>query len=393
MLGRPADDGDEEPNTDEQLDRPPQVAGADREPNDGADGRRAHPSRRSRSRRGFLGGMAGMGVGVGTVTPGRVRQQVEDLLSQVDEEDLPADTDAGPHDPHTVATFEAIIDAVVPNTREADGHDPVTTDKVGEELGEIHQYGGLDADMTGMCIDILNDFMSPEVSLPKVTNTGETAPLSEALAAVLDVAASELIARGGNQDTPEPGRFGPAGGPFASLSRKDRFRALYDVENRANQLGEGEAQVSEAVGIDNGRYSRTGSFVVALAVVFPPIVYYSDMNAYDDFIDNAPSEREFAPGEHNSAPEGYDTLLGWAQTGYPGITEGHDALLGYELDEQFRAKAKGRQRPGGVVDGDAGIDYSDSDDGDSGTDDEGEDSPFDGLLPSDPAGQFTEGGF
>jgi hypothetical protein len=333
--------------------------------------------------------MAGMGVGVGTVTPGRVLQQVEDLLTQVDEEDLPADTDAGPHDPHTVATFEAIIDAVVPNTED----DPIETDKVGEELGHIHQLGGRDADMTGMCIDILNDFMSPEVSLPKVANTGETAPLSEALAAILDVAASELIARGGNEDTPEPNRFNGAGGPFASLSREDRFRALYDVENRANQLGDGEAQVSETVGIDNGRYSRTGSFVVALAVVFPPIVYYSDMNAYDDFIDNAPSERDFDPGEYNSAPDGVETLIGWAQTGYPGITEGHDALLGYELNGKFRATGKGRQRPGGVVDGDAGVDYSDSDEGDTGTDDESDDSPLGGLLPDGPAGQFTEGGF
>jgi len=151
----------------------------------------------------------------------------------------------------------------VPNTQAENGREPVTTDKVGEELGEIHQYGGLDTGMTGMCIDILNDFMSPEVSLPKVANTGETAPLSEALAAILDVAASELVARGGNEDEPEPGRFGPAGGPFASLSREDRFRALYDVENRANQFGEVEAQVSETTGIENGRNSRTGSFVVA----------------------------------------------------------------------------------------------------------------------------------
>jgi hypothetical protein len=387
MLGRPADDGDEEPNTDEQLDRPPQVDGADGT----ADDRRAHPSRRSQSRRGFLGGMAGMGVGVGTVTPGRVLQQVEDLLSQVDEEDLPADTDAGPHDPHTVATFEAIIDAVVPNTED----DPVTTDKVGEELGHIHQLGGRDADMTGMCIDILNDFMSPEVSLPKVANTGETAPLSEALAVIVDVAASELIARGGNQDTPEPARFGPAGGPFASLSREDRFRALYDVENRANQLGEGEAQVSEAVGIDNGRYSRTGSFVVALAVVFPPIVYYSDMNAYDDFIENAPSERNFDPAENTSAPDGVETLISWAQTGYPGITEGHDALLGYELDVakggknegEFVATGYGKRRSEGPGP------RNDTDDDTSEADDESDDSPLGGLLPDGPAGQFTEGGF
>lgn len=379
MLGRPADNGEDEPDADEQLDRPPWAAESARADDD----RRVHHSRRSRSRRGFLGGMAGMGVGVGTVTPGPVLRQVEELLSQVGEEDLPEGTDAGAHDPHTVATFEAIIDAVVPNTQD----DPVTHDKVGEPLGEIHQYGGLDADMTGMCIDILNDFMSPEVSLPKVANTGETAPLSEALAAILDVAASELVARGGNEDTPEPGRFGPAGGPFASLSRTDRFRALYDVENRANQLGDVEARVSQATGIENGRYSRTGSFVVALAVVFPPIVYYSDMNAYDDFIDNAPSERDFDPAEYNSAPEDVDTLLGWAQTGYPGITEGHDALLGYELDGEFRATGYGKRRS-------AGTGPRNDANEDPGTDgDEGGDGPLGGLLPSDPTGRFTEGGF
>lgn len=339
MTGRSATDrgdtdGDERAGTtDDRRDPPPAAADADR----GRGGeRRAHPSRQSR--RGFLGGMAGMGVGVGTVTPGPVLQQVETLLSQVDEEDLPEEADG--KDPHTVATFEAIIDAVVPNTTE----EPVTTDKIGEELGEVHQLGGLDTGMTEMCIDILNDFMSPEVPVPKVANTGETAPLSQALAAILDTAASELLARGGNEDQPQPGRFGPAGGPFASLSREDRFRALYDVENRASQFGE----------VDDGEYSRTGSFIVALAVVFPPIVFYSDMNAYDDFIDNAPSEREFAPAKYTSAPEEYDTLLGWAQSGYPGITEGHDALLGYELDEAFEATGYGRRRAGGPPGGDVG---------------------------------------
>ncbi|WP_276260516.1 twin-arginine translocation signal domain-containing protein [Haloglomus litoreum] len=393
MLGRPANDGDTDGATEQHDDRtderrgpPPERMRTEHATGDGTDSRRAHPSRRSQSRRGFLGGLAGMGIGVGTVTPGPVLQQVEDLLTQVEEEDLPDGTTDAPHDPHTVATFDAIIDAVVPNTQD----DPVTGDKVGEPLDDIHQYGGLDADMTGMCIDILNDFMSPEVSLPKVANTGETAPLSQALAAILDVAASELVARGGNEDTPEPGRFGPAGGPFASLSRKDRFRALYDVENRANQLGDGEAQVSETVGIENGRYSRTGSFVVALAVVFPPIVYYSDMNAYDDFIDTAPSERDFDPAEHTSAPEGADTLFGWAQTGYPGITEGHDALLGYELDESFEATGYGKQRsrgPGPRNDsGDDGPDTA-SDDAD------GSEGPWGGLLPETPADQFTGGGF
>jgi hypothetical protein len=390
MLGRPANDGktdgateQHDDGTGEQHDRPPVPARTGAE----ADGRRAHPSRRNRSRRGFLGGMAGMGIGVGTATPGRVLEHVDDILSQADEEGLPSES--APHDPHTVATFEAIIDAVIPSTEGL-------TDKVGENLDPVHDLGGLDADMTGMCIDILNDFMSPELSVPKVANTGETAPLSEALATILDVAATELLARGGNEDQPQPGRFGSAGGPFASLSRSDRFRALYDVENRANQFGDGEAQFSKTVGIENGRYSRTGSFVVALAVVFPPIVYYSDMNAYDDFIDNAPSERTFDPAGNTSAPDGIDTLIGWAQTGYPGITEGHDALLGYEMDPDFEVTQYGDRgpngRPGkGPLRGSGSPDDDDEpsstgeappDDSDDGS------SPIDGLLPE----EWTVGG-
>lgn len=327
MIGRPAEDRAAEADaeaTGEQRDHPRRAVETD---NDGE----AHPSRRSR--RSVLQGMAGIGVGVGTATPGRVLEQVEALMGQVDEDDLPEGPVGDDHDPHTVATFDAIIDAVVPNTED----DPIEG-KLGAELDEIHQLGGLDTGMTPMCIDILNDFMAPEVSLPKLANTGETVPLSQALAVVLDTAASELLARGGNEDQPQPGQFGAAGGPFASLSRTDRFRALYDVENRANQIAR----------IDSGQYSRTGGFIVALAVVFPPIVYYSDMNAYDDFIDSAPSEREFDPAAHNSAPEGVDTLVSWAQTGYPGITDGHDALLGYELNEAYEPTAYGRNRPSEV---------------------------------------------
>lgn len=317
--------------------------------------------------------MAGIGVGVGTATPGRVLKQVEGLLTQVDEEDL-SESPVDEHDPHTVATFDAIIDAVVPNTQE----DPIQG-KLGEELDEIHQYGGLDTGMTPMCIDILNDFMSPEVSLPKIANTGETVPLSQALAVVLDTAASELIARGGNEDTPQPGRFGPAGGPFASLSRADRFRALYDVENRASQIAR----------VDSGQYSRTGGFIVALAVVFPPIVYYSDMNGYDDFIDNPPSDREFDPAAHNSAPEGVDTLISWAQTGYPGITGGHDALRGYELDEDYEPTGYGRSRPSGVADtGDAGGSGGGS--GTDGAEGTGDDDPTGPDLPID-LGDWLDG--
>lgn len=318
MIGRHADDGPEG-TRDEQDGRPPEAA-------EGRGDRHVHASR---SRRGVLRGMAGMGVGVGTTTPGRVLEAVEDTFSEVDEAELPG-SDSDP-DPHTVATFRAVVDAVIPPT-------PELTDKLsGERLTDddrVQRYGGLTTDLAVQGVRFINDFISPETAVPRLSNTGETANLSEAVAAILDSAAAELLGRNGNEDRPEPGRFGPAGGPFASLARTDRFRALKDIE-------------------DNG--GKNGGFVVALTVAFPALVHYSDLDGYDDFLDAPPSERAFEPAEHNTFDPGdgvdlgggQDALLGWRQSGYPGIDAGYDALLGYELDESYAATGYGRHNGNG----------------------------------------------
>jgi hypothetical protein len=316
--------------------------------------------------------MAGMGIGVGTTTPGRMLEAVEDAFSQVDEEELPGSD--GEPDPHTVATFRAVVDAVIPPTSEL-------TAKLGDDdlaaKEPVQEYGGLTTDLAVQGVRFINDFISPEAAVPRLSNTGETANLSEAVAAILDSAASELLARNGNEGRPEPGRFGPAGGSFASLAREDRFRALKDIE-------------------DNG--GKNGGFVVALSVAFPALVHYSDLDGYEDFLDTPPSGREFDPATHNSFEpgdgfdlgSGQDALLGWRQSGYPGIDDGYDALLGYELDESYEATGYGQRngdgRPGrapgrppsGTGTGGNGSDGGDP--GNDGSDDTASDG--EGGLPS-----------
>lgn len=232
-------------------------------------------------RRGLLQGMGALGVGIGggMGSPQQVVDAVEEALAQAD---------AAPHDPHTLATWRAVVDAVVPRTP-----------GLGEELGEEHVPGGLDVDLHVGLIEFVNSFISPEAAAPRIAPTGETVPLSEAVAAALDAGAAELLARGGNRDDPDASGL-DGGGPFASLSRRDRFRAMADMEEQG------------------GTY---GGFVVALAAAFPAILYYSEWDGYVDF-SASPSERTFT-GEVQS----------WTQTDYEGPTTGAAVLRGYELDE------------------------------------------------------------
>lgn len=198
-----------------------------------------------------------------------------------------ADAEPDDHDGHTVATWRAVVDAVVPETPE-----------LADELGEEHAAGGLDVGLEIGVIEFVDGFLSPELAVRRVRQTGETAPLSEALAAVLDAAASELLARGGNSEAPRP-RF-DGGGPFASLARRDRFRAMADAERRGG---------------------KNGGFVVAIVAAFPAVLYYSEWSGYDDF-SKLPSERSFS-GDVQS----------WAQTSYEGPVDGAAVLRGYEVDE------------------------------------------------------------
>ena len=236
------------------------------------------------SRRGLLRGTAGM-VGAGTLHPSRAVEQLSEL---------PLDGRTGSDDPHTGATYRAVVDVVIPRT---------------PDLGEGLEAGGLEAGIDELLPRFIDEFVAPEAAVPGLdlgeanvpgTTTEETVPLSEAVAGALEAAADAYLASGRNEDEPEPGRFGPAGGAFAALSRRDRRNVLTDLE-------EGD-----------------GAFVVALVTAFPAILYYSEAAGYDDPL-GPPSELEFDDA----------SIPGWEQTGYPGPADGYAALRGYEV-QRFR---------------------------------------------------------
>ncbi|WP_335999939.1 hypothetical protein [Halorientalis halophila] len=213
-------------------------------------------------------------------------------------------------DTHTKITFRAIVDAVLPET-------PGLEDSLGAE----HVPGGLAVDLEAFLITYANDLFT--FGLPYVGEVGNI-PIASPVAAVLDLAAKELLAEGDNEDEPsvdrplsllEPEdesawvvRF--VAGTFAKLSRRDRLRAIGLLDGYELELSPVSGTVFEA---DAG-------LVGQLVVGFAEVIYYSEWEGYDEFT-QPPSQREHAndPAEVQS----------WRQTGYPGFSDGYAALRGY----------------------------------------------------------------
>ncbi|MEF8841937.1 MAG: hypothetical protein V5A62_09980 [Haloarculaceae archaeon] len=213
-------------------------------------------------------------------------------------------------DPHTVVTFRAIVDAVVPETPE-----------LRDELGPEHGPGGLAVGLDEFVITYVDDGF--QLGLPYVGPQGNV-PMADAVAHVLDVAALKLVDRGGNAlepgrdragmlyepGSPEAARAERAAGMFAKLSREDRLRAigvLDEVEFRATPFGD------ELVEFDAG-------LVGQLVVGFTEMIYYSEWEGYGGFT-RPPSDLV-----HSNDPA---AVQSWRQTGYPGVAPGYAALRGY----------------------------------------------------------------
>lgn len=193
-------------------------------------------------------------------------------------------------DDHVTATYKAAVDGIIPPT-------PVLARRLEDhEYTANHGPGALAIDLHEALIHMLNG--TYETPTPTVRPAVD-AHLAEPIAGILDGAASELLARGGNEDEPRPDRF-PGGGTFASLSRPDRLRALSML--------------------DDNRDERVVSQVVC---AYTALLYYSEWDGYEEF-DSPPSEREFT-----------GDVQGWEQSGYPGSANGYAALRGYEV-ERFR---------------------------------------------------------
>lgn len=200
-------------------------------------------------------------------------------------------------DPHTRETFRALLGAIIPETPE-----------LAADLGEEHEAGAVTVGLDEFFVTFLNELVS--AGLPGVGHV-EDARLSEGLAAALDSAATELLARGDNEQPPAE-EASTAGGPFARLSRRDRLRAITLFEEKE----------FDTTGVPGPFFEADGGLVAQLLVGFAPFVYYSEWAGYDDFTASR-SEREFDP----------QAVVGWQQVGYPGNADGYAALRGYlQLD-------------------------------------------------------------
>ena len=211
---------------------------------------------------------------------------------------------------HVAVTARAVVDAVVPETPE-----------LGDELGTVAVPGGLAIELETFLVTFVDGLF--QFGFPHVGTRGNL-PLAVPMAEVLDVAADALVARGDNESEPDveravalfdagdvsPRRVRRNAGAFASLSRRDRLRAL-------GLLDEFELRVSP---FGHGLFEFDAGLVGQLVIGFAEMIYYSEWDGYDDF-SLPPSERA-----HPNDPA---AVQGWRQTGYPGVADGYAALRGY----------------------------------------------------------------
>ena len=228
-------------------------------------------------------------------------------------------------DPTTRATFRAIVDAVVPETP-----------ALAAELGSEHESGGLEVGLEDYLLAVTNSIFSMwdapelviaagvdeeieagpvEVDVSQEVRTEQdpeaNARLAELVGKICDAAAAELLARGRNEESPDPTRF-EAGGTFASLSRQDRFRALALLDERE----------VEETRLPGPATESSGALVPQLLVAFTEGIYYSEWQGYDEFR-VPPGERAFS-----ETVDG-ERLQSWQQTDFPGIIDGAAAFRGY----------------------------------------------------------------
>jgi hypothetical protein len=213
-------------------------------------------------------------------------------------------------DLHTLATYRAVVDAVVPETPD-----------LAAELGSEHVPGGLAVALDDFLVVYVNDLF--QFGLPHFGPQGNL-PLAGPLAHVMDTAAVTLVARGENEsepdanrvasllgpDDPPPRRVRKKAGLFAKLSRRDRLRAIAILD-------EFEIEVTP---FDDALFEVDAGVVGQLAVGFAEMIYYSEWQGYDEFT-QPPSERT-----HPNEPS---AVQSWRQTGFPGYADGYAALRGY----------------------------------------------------------------
>jgi len=183
---------------------------------------------------------------------------------------------------HTQATFQALVDAIVPRTP-----------RLAEEYGRIQYYGALDLYTDEYLIMSLNHYYIP---------------LAKPTAQMLDVAAEQLVLIRGNERLLDFSMY-PGGGTFAALAPSDRFRALTLLEQLQVNLTNLPIPFQ-----DNPELVLSITFALNR---FTLMGYYSEWSGYGSTRLDTPNQRilEYFP-------------LNWQQVGYPGPSLGYRALRG-----------------------------------------------------------------
>lgn len=201
-------------------------------------------------------------------------------------------------DPNLVATYRALVDAIVPGMPPYPGAGPVESAGA-VELG-VHEY----------LIWSLDHSLSLHSGLSLTVF-----PLSSATAALLQAGAVQLIASGQAQFPPQlpsqyPMSYSIPGSPFAQLAPVDRILILAKLERLDVDLGTLPAPYK-----DDGGFLK---FMVDYLCHGTMFGNYSEWSAY---------------GSTRLAPPPFRRLeyfpVSWAQVGYPGVSKGYRANGGF----------------------------------------------------------------
>lgn len=195
--------------------------------------------------------------------------------------------------PVTIATFRALAEAIVPNTPEL------------AVFGEEQVAGAADLGVQDYLIWELDHTLALFFGM-SLTNF----PLSAPTAGMLNSGAVQLVASGRAQQAPNYSLWETS--PYSALAPPDRIRVLGMLEVLLVDLGSLPPPYR-----DDGGFVK---FIVDYLNRATMFGHYSEWPAYGTTRLAAPTERRL-----ESFP------VGWRQTGYPGVSLGYRALLGFQL--------------------------------------------------------------
>ncbi|WP_335999135.1 hypothetical protein [Halorientalis halophila] len=281
-------------------------------------------------------------------------------------------------DGHTLATYRALVEGIVPETPELGGvHEPGAVEigleefliynvNYGTDLPSIEEIRGDLADALAVDLPAAEDALESLVarlesllgfsvadllgvardevfgslegisleireetslltveedadgdgSVERTEEESATLSIASIYAAVLDLFAVVFVYRGKNEDVPRPREEYPSGGTFTTLSGTDRARCLEYVIDVSDPLGGLEDEILPIPDL-----LETIALNLFTLTYFG---YYNEWAGYGESKTDPPTERtlETPPGE----------VQGHRQIGYPGPAEGYAALRGYPID-------------------------------------------------------------